>query len=47
MEEIVDFNIYNYSIHEMEKLCELKKNYNSNIFLYKQLKQKKYYHFLI
>ena len=27
MEKIIDFNIYNYSINEMEKLCQLKKNY--------------------
>tara|TARA_B100000035_G_C20943210_1_gene528496 strand:+ start:372 stop:677 length:306 start_codon:yes stop_codon:yes gene_type:complete len=27
MEKIIDFNIYNYSIDEMEKLCQLKKNY--------------------
>lgn len=27
MDEIIDFNIYNYSIHEMEKLCELKEKY--------------------
>ena len=27
MEQIVDFNVYNYTINEMEKLCELKYNY--------------------
>ena len=27
MEKIIDLNIYNYSIDEMEKLCQLKKNY--------------------
>ena len=41
MEEIVDFNIYNYSIHEMEKLCELKKNYNFNDISLQAIKTKK------
>ena len=27
MEKIIDLNIYNYSIDEMEKLCQLKTNY--------------------
>ncbi len=27
MENIIDLNIYNYSIDEMEHLCKLKKNY--------------------
>ena len=27
MEPIIDFNIYNYSIDEMEKLCKLKQKY--------------------
>ena len=27
MEKIIDFNVYNYSIGEMEKLCQLKKDY--------------------
>ena len=41
MEEIVDFNIYNYSIHEMEILLELKKNYNFNNISLQAIKTKK------
>jgi hypothetical protein len=41
MEQIVDFNIYNYSINEMEKLCELKYNYTfSDISLQAQKTKK-------
>lgn len=41
MEQIVDFNIYNYSINEMEKLCELKYNYTfSDISLQSQKTKK-------
>ena len=41
MEQIVDFNIYNYSIDEMEKLCELKYNYTfSDISLQAQKTKK-------
>lgn len=28
MEQIIDFNIYNYSINEIESLCELSQNYS-------------------
>ena len=28
MEQIIDFNIYNYSINEIENLCELSQNYS-------------------
>ena len=41
MEQIVDFDIYNYSINEMEKLCELKYNYTfSDISLQAQKTKK-------
>ena len=41
MEKIIDLNIYNYSIYEMEKLCQLKKNYNfSDISLQSQKTKK-------
>ena len=42
MEKIIDLNIYNYSIDEMEKLCQLKKNYT---LIMKQLLRKKYSYF--
>ena len=41
MEQIVDFNIYNYSIDEMEKLCELKFNYTFSDISIQALKTKK------
>lgn len=41
MEQIVDFNIYNYSINEMEKLCELKYNYTFSDFSLQAQKTKK------
>tara|TARA_B100000674_G_C37789694_1_gene891130 strand:+ start:186 stop:497 length:312 start_codon:yes stop_codon:yes gene_type:complete len=41
MEQIVDFNIYNYSIHEMEKLCNLKKNYIFSDISIQAIKTKK------
>ena len=28
MEQIIDFNIYNYSIYEIENLCDLSRNYS-------------------
>ena len=41
MEQIVDFDIYNYSINEMEKLCKLKYNYTfSDISLQAQKTKK-------
>lgn len=41
MEKIIDLNIYNYSISEMEKLCQLKKNYSfSDISLQSQKTKK-------
>ncbi len=42
MEQIVDFNIYNYSIDEMEKLCELKYNYNFSDISLQSTKKKIY-----
>jgi len=41
MEQIVDFNIYNYSIHEMEKLCNLKNNYIFSDISIQAIKAKK------
>ena len=42
MEKIIDLNIYNYSINEMEKLCQLKKNYTfSDISTQSQKTKKK------
>ena len=42
MEKIIDLNIYNYSIDEMEKLCQLKKNYTFSDISLKKQKTKKY-----
>ena len=41
MEQIVDFNIYNYSIHEMDKLCNLKNNYIFSDISIQAIKTKK------
>ena len=41
MEQIVDFNIYNYSIDEMEKLCNLKNNYIFSDISMQAIKTKK------
>ncbi len=41
MEKIIDLNIYNYSIDEMEKLCQLKKNYTFSDISFQSQKTKK------
>ena len=41
MEQIIDFNIYNYTIDEMEKLCELKYNYVFSDISIQAMKTKK------
>ena len=41
MDQIIDFNIYNYSIDEMEKLCELNYNYSFSDISVQAMKSKK------
>lgn len=41
MDQIIDFNIYNYTVVDMEKLCELKSNYTFSDIALESHKTKK------